>query len=118
MEGDNLFYTQLAQTRPDNTNWNLLYTGSNYVLLKYIWVTNVDTSNHKFSIAIDQTDDTPGNVTDDNIIMDEVVIEPDHFDHILLEIPLLGSSASIFVKSDSANNINFTLYGSIKRENN
>lgn len=115
---ENLFYTQLAQLRPDNTNWNLLYTGNKYALLKYIWIVNVDTSDHSCSIAIDQNDDTPGNVTSDDVIVDDMLVEAKFPDHMLLDIPLLGDSASIFVKSDSTNNINFILYGSIKRDNN
>jgi hypothetical protein len=100
----------LAQLRPSTTAAELLFspnTGEQVIAVQLI-VANLTSVNRKYSIYFDN-DGTTANET--TALAFEVGILKNTTEIIELSIPLRDSAGSIYVQTDTADGINFTLNG-------
>ena len=101
---------QLGQLRPANTTAVSIFSPRDKVLVKItsILITNLDSSAHAYRFFHDADGTTYSETT--ALAWDIPIIANDTVP-LLLEIWMNNSSGNFAVRTDSANNINFTLYG-------
>ena len=101
---------QLAQLRPSGTGAVLLFqgkTGVQYRNLRLV-VANVSNGNVDYSVFHDKDGTTYDETT---ALLWEIRLPRRTSDILELDIPINDSSGAIGVQIDSADDINFTLYG-------
>ena len=108
-----LEFKQLGQLRPANTNAASLFspaTGEKAIVLQIV-VTNVDTaSSHDFRIFLDTDgttyDETTAHFWDEALAADTAIV-------IDCKWGMNDATGNLAVRSDAANDLNFTAYGVI-----
>lgn len=101
---------QLAQSRPASTTAASLFSpdSPNQYRLKRIFVANVGTSNVSFSLFHDENGTTYNETT---AIAWDVTLSRGQFYTTELNIDMLDSAGNFGIKTSSANNLTFTIYG-------
>ena len=103
--------TQLAQSRPGDTNAVSIYSPatSTNATIKKIWVCNTASTTQKFRIFLDQDGTTYDETTAlfwDTALVTDTTLEID------ADWPMDKSTGNLAVRTDSASAFTFTVFGS------
>lgn len=101
---------QLGQLRPANTTAASIYASSSAQLAEVntIVVCNTTASTAKYRIFYDVDGTTYSEAT---ALFYDVTLAANSTDLIEIVLPITGSSANLAVRTDTANAINFTVFG-------
>lgn len=105
--------SQLGQLRPANTTAVSIFSPRAKVLVQVtsIIITNLDSIDHSYRLFHDDNGTTYDETT--SIAWDINIIANDTVPLSMLDIWMNNSSGNLAVRTDSANNITFTVYGKI-----